>query len=649
MFGCNLYELTGGKLGLVNVLPGAEATTVPNATFGGYAGVHDTGPLLTETLESWTEELKGSIELTNFSHAISDDGRRIFWTDTQPGPDMEHVFLRENGTSTIPVSAGAAEYWTASPDGRYAFYTETGVLWRFDTETHERTALTPSSHSATGAGQLTAGSEIVASVVTTSGAFHVGAHIVGSGIPTNTTVVAVAGGTLTLSRPVLLSGSDVTIATGGSEVQGVIGANETGEDGSYVYFVADGGLTPGTTQRICMPQQEQGTESERLLTHGLISEEEYGAIHVRLGEEGAEETEGKSPRQTGCDLYVWHDDAITHIADLAPEDNNIVVTSGFVSGHSGDWAANVGARLAEVAPDGTHLLFESHRSLTGYDNRGEGEAGAAGRTIEVYVYSAEAASIACASCDPNGVPPSEHAGIKPGDRADARLPLAPSSDTFGLHLMSRNGARVFFVTVQALVPRDTNDLPDVYEWEREGEGTCTRLSPARLNAGCVYLLSGGSGVTPSLLVDADATGENVFFEHIGPLGQVQGVPSDQNLLYDARVGGGFQPPSLTCVGAGCQAAPPTPPTFSSPSTTSFEGLGNYVQLATVAKKPAARPLTRAQHLTLALKACTKLHQKARRKACERLARKRYGPPVKKAAAKHADRSHTHSNKARAGR
>ena len=44
-----------------------------------------------------------------------------------------------------------------------------------------------------------------------------------------------------------------------------------------------------------------------------------------------------------------------------------------------------------------------------------------------------------------------------------------------------------------LVAQDTNGQQDVYEWEREGTGSCTL--GAGVNGGCVYLLSGGdSGV-----------------------------------------------------------------------------------------------------------------------------------------------------------
>ncbi|HEY2535940.1 MAG TPA: hypothetical protein VGI24_03045, partial [Solirubrobacteraceae bacterium] len=45
--------------------------------------------------------------------------------------------------------------------------------------------------------------------------------------------------------------------------------------------------------------------------------------------------------------------------------------------------------------------------------------------------------------------------------------------------------------------------------------------------------------------------------------------------------------------------------------------------------PKAKVLTRAQKLTLALKACHKKSKGAKRKSCERAARKKYGP-LKKA-------------------
>ena len=48
-----------------------------------------------------------------------------------------------------------------------------------------------------------------------------------------------------------------------------------------------------------------------------------------------------------------------------------------------------------------------------------------------------------------------------------------------------------------------------------------------------------------------------------------------------------------------------------------------------ATKAPAKPLTRAQKLQRALRSCRKLKRKAKRSACEKLARKRYGPKPKR--------------------
>jgi hypothetical protein len=104
----NLYEDADGQLRLVNVLP--DGTTHANAVFGsGYI----------------------------FHHVISEDGSRIFWTDLATG----HVYVRENGTSTVEISS-AGEYQTASSDGSVVFYTN-GDLYEYELAGAKTTDLTP--------------------------------------------------------------------------------------------------------------------------------------------------------------------------------------------------------------------------------------------------------------------------------------------------------------------------------------------------------------------------------------------------------------------------------------------------------------------------------------------------------------------------
>ena len=97
------------ELSLVDVLP--DGRVEPNATFG----APSTGARLNPP---------------DFDHVISSDGRRVFWTALTTGM----VYVRVDGSTTVPVSAGPARFWTATGDGRYAFYTEGEGLYRFDVE-----------------------------------------------------------------------------------------------------------------------------------------------------------------------------------------------------------------------------------------------------------------------------------------------------------------------------------------------------------------------------------------------------------------------------------------------------------------------------------------------------------------------------------
>jgi hypothetical protein len=592
MFGCNLYDLKEGHLKLVNVL---EDKPVPNATFGGYAGA-------------------GARALTTFSHAISNDGSRIFWTDTQAGPDMEHVYALINGSETVAVSAGAAEYWTATRDGHYAFYTENGELWRFDTDTRERVALLSASDEATGTGELrepATGTDEIKVLSTTSGHFHEGEEIFGLGIPAGTTIIAGNGSTLRLSKAFAASESDLSLTAGGPEVQGVVGINETGEDGAYIYFAADGSLA-GESAKTCTEAPEYQAQLEREFLEGDISQEQDQREAEQSNKEEAEERQGLVPPRLGCGLYLLHGGSLIPIATLAPSDARIKIATAFA--YSSDWVANLSERIAQVAPDGNHLVFESHRPLTGYDNDYEGNP-----QINVFVYSALGAQLTCASCNPTGAPPLHQ-------QKETLLPQASAANyTYMPQLISENGNRVFFETREPLSPQDTNGALDVYEWEREGEGTCEPATPTRPNDGCLFLLSGGVSPQASVLIGPDSSGENVFFEHVGALGQLA-VPSDHNLLYDARIRGGFTKVSLSCTGTGCQGVPPGPPIFATPASVTFSGIGNFPALAP--GQAGLKSAGKAQKLAKALSSCGKERKKRARQGCKKRARKQYGAKQK---------------------
>ncbi len=102
-------------------------------------------------------------------------------------------------------------------------------------------------------------------------------------------------------------------------------------------------------------------------------------------------------------------------------------------------------------------------------------------------------------------------------------------------------------------------------------------------------------------------------------------------VYDARVGGVQPPVAPECSGTGCQGTPAQSPVFATPASETFSGVGNFPPPAPAkpAAKPKAKPLTRAQKLTKALKACRAKGNKHARSSCEARARRQYKPLVKK--------------------
>jgi Tol biopolymer transport system component len=315
-----------------------------------------------------------------------------------------------------------------------------------------------------------------------------------------------------------------------------------------------------------------------------------------------ENGESRSPSAGQPNLYLRHGGVTAFVATLSPLDTP--TTEGFTE-----------PLPAEVTPDGHHLVFQTVQSLTGYANN-SGVCRQTGEIVpcaEIYVYNSDAHQVLCASCNPSGASPVAGPAVLEG--RGLRQPYLP-------RWISGDGSRVFFDSSEPLVPQDVNRRQDVYEWEQQGIGGCQR------SGGCVSLLSGGTSTDESYFVDASVSGNDVFFAT-----RAQLVPEDQNGnvdLYDARVNG-YRPLSTpACSGTGCQGVPPAPPSFATPSTVTFSGVGNL----TPAPPPPLKPLTRAQKLAKALKACHSKRDKHKRTACERQARKRYGPTHKAKKSRH---------------
>ncbi len=479
------------------------------------------------------------------NHAVSDDGSRIFFQ--VEGSGSQRLYLRQDGRTTVQVDAtqgpgpgGRGEFVVASSDGSRVFFTDDAA-----------NGLT--NDTAPGSG-------------------------------TNLYRYEVNSGTLT----------DLTPAAG-AEVQGVMGASE---DGSRIYFVANGVLAPGASQGDC-----QG----------------YGF---------------SSPGLT-CNLYLSHNGITTFVAAVNGED-------------LGDWyQLSIGLNATSVvSPDGRYLAFQSLNDLTGYDNLAANgtQCGNATRNgsglpqahcAEVYLYDAAAGGsgkLTCASCNPSG-------GAPVGPSLLGQPPAHGGGEQI-FNYMPRylsDSGRLFFNSLDALAPQDSNGQWDVYEFEPDGIGSCGQAQ------GCVSLISSGTSPNASIFRDASAIGEDVFFTTSDPLVAQDG---DQSLdLYDAKVDGGLasqnEIPAPGCSGEACKLPAVGQPSEQALGSGVFSGTGNPASTPTVAVK--TRSLSRAQKLARALRAC-RAKPRRKRAACVAQARRRYG-----ASAKRANRARRANNDRRAGR
>jgi hypothetical protein len=292
-FDKGLYEWVGGTVRNVGVLPDGTPTS------NGLLGADPTNNQRT-------------------THAVSADGSRIVFTDTNAAaPQDAAVYVRENGISTTVASASQrtvpdpnaspAIYAGASTDGSRVFFTSAREL------TDDATTGDDGSGNATDAGN------------------DLYMYNMDDGRLTDLTVD---------TNPADLST--------GAAVQGMVGASD---DGSYVYFVALGALTPSATSGV-------------------------------------------------PNLYVRHGAGVRLIGALDFADTSVwslLQTGG-------------GALTSQITPDGGALLFQSQAPLAGYDNT---DATTGSPHVEVYRYTFADDRLVCASCRPDGTRPTGSANLSP--------------------------------------------------------------------------------------------------------------------------------------------------------------------------------------------------------------------------------------------
>ena len=215
-------------------------------------------------------------------------------------------------------------------------------------------------------------------------------------------------------------------------------------------------------------------------------------------------------------LYLYREGEVRYVLTLAPEPRCGV-------GIEGALCSQGPIVRIEVSPDGSHMAFLTASRLTPYDNAGH---------EEMYSYTpppptepSAAGTLLCDSCNPSGAP--------------ATAEVFASEDG----LFMTDDGRTFFSTSESLVPQDTNEATDVYEYVD----------------GAPHLITPGTGTAPASspngqevpgLIGVSANGTDVYFSTFDTL-----IPEDHNgqflKFYDARTDGGFPqpPPSQPCEAA----------------------------------------------------------------------------------------------------
>jgi hypothetical protein len=172
----------------------------------------------------------------------------------------------------------------------------------------------------------------------------------------------------------------------------------------------------------------------------------------------------------------------------------------------------------EISPDDSHMAFLTASPVTDYDNAGH---------TEIYLYTPATGELRCTSCLPNGDPPT--------------MDVTASHDG---RFMTNDG-RTFFNTAEPLVPQDTNQTTDVYEYVDGRPQLITSGTAAANNSfglSTVFSVVGLQGVS--------ADGTDVYFATTDTLVN-QDRNGDNVKIYDARTGGGFAAASTP---PGCAAA-----------------------------------------------------------------------------------------------
>jgi hypothetical protein len=347
------------------------------------------------------------------------------------------------------------------------------------------------------------------------------------------------GASADISRLFFTTSSRLTPDSGASAT------NNSGESDLYVYDLEADEVRDLTPRLDGIEGVGVGPASDdRARVRGVAANSEDGRRVYFVADaqyDVAPSPEGELPSSEGRNLYLAELDGfgdpvgLRFIATLGPTDNGV-------------WQAYPEGKTALASPDGSVLSFGSEQPLTGQG---------LGGTQQLFVYDAEANTLKCASCPPDGSLPLGDVNelISYGEEDKHKW-----QDVANYWRWISDDGTVFFHTATPLVEADHNLVEDVYEYR----------------AGEAHLISPGSG-NATRLESIGRDGQTVFINSVDPLlpwDEEPGIPK----LYAARVGGGFpNPPKLPACdfsAGACEGRGTTSPDTPSAGTAVFQGPGD---------------------------------------------------------------------------
>lgn len=561
--GAGLYEWKDGVLEFVSLLPTGEPASKPRLGFR-----------------------EGAV-----ARAISSDGSRVIWTNTEENAERGHLYMRDIATrETIqldspedgveaPSGVGVAQFQTASTDGSRVFFTDKQRL------TADSTA-------------------------------EPGAENAGKADLYECEMVEIAG-KLTCEL------SDLTVdhlAGEHADVQGLLFGGS--EDGASVYLVATGVLASNANNSA----QVAEPGGDNLYALHQTSGQWTTRFIATLSGEDSQEWEGDEG--LGNTAYLT--------ARVSPNGRYLAFMSdAALTGYD-----NVDRNGGQ--PDEEVYLYDANAE--GLTCVSCDPSGAPPTGVFDTAESGEGSGLVV-----------DRRRIWRGRWLAGNIPGWTAQSVTSALFQSRylsNEGRLFFDSADALVPQvaattrreEVNGatlnvgVENVYEYEPARAGSCHSAS-----GGCISLISSGTSPRESAFLEATPNGNDVFFLTEARLSEQDADTAFD--IYDARICTeaspclSAPPPAPEgCVGAeACRGGETIQEPLAPGGSATFAGPGNLLVQPPAKQdvkdtKSSSNPLTRAQRLAKALQACRKSHTHSgkKRKTCEAQAYKRYGPKKKKA-------------------